>query len=281
MIRFNCPSCNKALQCADQNIGSKAKCPGCGETVTVPRQLQLSEPQERQSFGDVKKQPETKACPFCGEDIRVNAIKCRFCHADLTIQSPHSGSIANSPKTTKLCDACGENIGLNETTCPYCGEKTNNAPIGSRPNGSSDYANFGERVIASIIDGLVMVIPVFGGSFILLAGLSSELGEPSDEDITLIIELVFNVVFNVLGWVYFATMESSTKQGTFGKIAMGLIVTDRDGRRLTFGRASGRWFAKLLSNMTFFIGYLMPLFTERKQTLHDLVAGCLVTKRTM
>jgi uncharacterized RDD family membrane protein YckC len=75
-------------------------------------------------------------------------------------------------------------------------------------------------------------------------------------------------------------MESSAHQGTLGKIALGLFVTDLQGRRISFGRASGRFFAKIITGLIpFFIGYIMAGFTEKRQALHDMIAGCLVLKK--
>ncbi len=71
-------------------------------------------------------------------------------------------------------------------------------------------------------------------------------------------------------------MESSSLQATLGKKALGLQVTDLEGRRVSFARATGRYFGKVLSAITFGLGYLMAAFTERKQTLHDIVSSCLV-----
>jgi uncharacterized RDD family membrane protein YckC len=58
----------------------------------------------------------------------------------------------------------------------------------------------------------------------------------------------------------------------------GLKVTDLYGNRISFERATGRHFAKILSAMILCIGYLMVAFTERKQGLHDLLAGTLVRR---
>ena len=77
-------------------------------------------------------------------------------------------------------------------------------------------------------------------------------------------------------WLYFALMESSGTQGTLGKMAVGLKVTDQSGRRIGFGRATGRFFGKLLSTIIFCIGHFMAGFTAKKQALHDLMAGTLV-----
>jgi uncharacterized RDD family membrane protein YckC len=79
-------------------------------------------------------------------------------------------------------------------------------------------------------------------------------------------------------WLYFSLMESSSSQGTLGKIACGLKVTDTRGRRISFGRATGRYFAKILSGLTLGIGYLMVGWTRQKRGLHDFVAGTLVVR---
>ncbi len=79
-------------------------------------------------------------------------------------------------------------------------------------------------------------------------------------------------------WLYFALMEAGPMQGTLGKKVCGLIVTDLEGNRLSFLRATGRYFAKILSSMILGIGFLMAGFTARKQGLHDMAAGTLVYK---
>ena len=83
----------------------------------------------------------------------------------------------------------------------------------------------------------------------------------------------------MVSWVYFAAMECSSKQATLGKMTLGIIVTDVDGETLSFGRASARYFAKILSAATLGIGYLLIAFNARKQGLHDLIAGTLVVTR--
>lgn len=80
-------------------------------------------------------------------------------------------------------------------------------------------------------------------------------------------------------WLYYALLESSSRQATIGKMALGLIVIDEEGERITFARATGRHFAKILSTLVFFVGYLMVAFTQRKQGLHDLIAGTLVINK--
>jgi uncharacterized RDD family membrane protein YckC len=78
--------------------------------------------------------------------------------------------------------------------------------------------------------------------------------------------------------VYYAVMESSTLQGSFGKRIAGLKVTDVEGRRIGFARASKRFFYRIFSVVCWLTGYLMAAFTERKQGLHDILTGTLVLK---
>jgi len=144
------------------------------------------------------------------------------------------------------------------------------------------YAGFWVRVLAYFIDYLLL----FAANMILfiplgfLVGLATAGGtqEISDESAALIGLLYYVVVFAIV-WLYYALMESSRAQGTLGKRALGLIVTDSRGGRLTFARATGRYFAKLLSGFMFCIGYLMVAFSDRKRGLHDLIAETYVLKK--
>jgi uncharacterized RDD family membrane protein YckC len=153
-----------------------------------------------------------------------------------------------------------------------------------------EYAGFWLRLLAFLIDNAVMgigfvliLIPL-----IFLTGLGGFISEiHPDEDmndvgIFMLIGLLFlaATVSLLLTWLYHALMESSEWQATLGKRVLGLVVTDMAGRRVSFGRATGRHFAKIITNMVpAFIGYLMAGFTERKQALHDMIAGCLVLRR--
>ena len=81
-----------------------------------------------------------------------------------------------------------------------------------------------------------------------------------------------------LNWLYYALMESSKYQATLGKMAVGARVTDLEGNRICFARATGRYFGKIISGMILMIGYIMAGFTEKKQALHDMIANTLVIK---
>jgi uncharacterized RDD family membrane protein YckC len=153
-----------------------------------------------------------------------------------------------------------------------------------------EYAGFWQRFWAFLIDNVVMgmafaliVIPL-----IFLTGLGGFIGTiHPDEDfndvgIFMLIGLIFlaATVSLVFTWLYHALMESSEWQATVGKKVLGLVVTDMAGQRVSFWRATARHFAKIITNMVpAFIGYIMAAFTEKKQALHDMLAGCLVLRR--
>ncbi|HEO72618.1 MAG TPA: hypothetical protein ENN80_15275 [Candidatus Hydrogenedentes bacterium] len=135
------------------------------------------------------------------------------------------------------------------------------------------YAGFWLRFIAAFIDGLVLVIPsillmAFLGVFLHAAGANPET-----------FAALLQVGTLVVGWLYYAGMESSGLCATIGKRAMGIAVTDVYGNPITFAKASGRFWGKLVSAMMLYVGFLMAAFTSKKQALHDMMAGCLVVRR--
>ena len=132
--------------------------------------------------------------------------------------------------------------------------------------GETPYAPFLQRVLAFFIDLLIVGIPLN----IFLARMD---GWPFD------LGALHSLGSTVAVWLYFAVQESSWRQATIGKNIMGLKVTDEYGERLSFGRATGRHFGKILSSMILAIGYFMAGFTEKKQALHDMIAGTLVVKK--
>ena len=80
----------------------------------------------------------------------------------------------------------------------------------------------------------------------------------------------------VIGWLYFALQEASSRRASIGKRVMGLTVVGEAGEQLSFTQASIRYFSKILSVLILFLGYFMMLFSDKKQTLHDKIAKTLV-----
>jgi uncharacterized RDD family membrane protein YckC len=152
------------------------------------------------------------------------------------------------------------------------------------------YAGFWLRLVAYIIDSVVVTFGIgvlfFAGVAIVGAGffhnVDADLNGADNVVAGLGVLAILTLLFLGLvgGWIYYAWFESSEHQGTLGKMALGLIVTDMQGRRITFARASGRYFSKIVTGLIpLFIGYIMAGFTARKQALHDMMASCLVLRR--
>ncbi len=135
--------------------------------------------------------------------------------------------------------------------------------------GQLEYGTFSARFAAAFIDGIITgILGFLMGLAVGTSGVGSQVEQ----------QAIVNVVGVVIGWLYAALQESSRHQATLGKRAIGLVVTDLDGNRISFGRATGRHFGKFVSTIVILIGYLMQPFTKRRQALHDIMAGCLVVK---
>jgi len=132
----------------------------------------------------------------------------------------------------------------------------------------SRYSGFPRRLIASIIDFFIILIFVAFIQFV--SGMKEE---------GILGGYFFYLLVLLLGWAYFALQESSSRQATVGKQAMNIIVTDLEGKRLSLARASLRYAAKIIAAIPVFIGFLLILFTEKKQGLHDILAKTLVLIR--
>ena len=143
-------------------------------------------------------------------------------------------------------------------------------------NETLQYAGFWRRFAAYMIDGVIIAFALnqLGSLFWTLLALSIE-----DFSTLRQYDAVYLLTMSIpLAWVYFSGMESSPLQATIGKLVIGLRVTDLQGERISFGRATGRFYAKYLSGMILLIGYFMAGFTQKKQALHDVMAKCLVLR---
>lgn len=132
-----------------------------------------------------------------------------------------------------------------------------------------DYGGFWTRVIARMIDGIIVIALLLLLEALLRGGVSHEY-ESAEQELRWIL-------FWVAGqWLYFAGLHASPWQATLGKRMIGLRVVGPQGERISFARATGRYFAEILSGLILMIGYLMVAFTRRKQGLHDLLASTRV-----
>jgi uncharacterized RDD family membrane protein YckC len=158
----------------------------------------------------------------------------------------------------RFCRNCGANLPVRGGDAELAGFD------GGTMTRTMAYGGFWIRLVAAIIDGILLgivggIVGAFLGSGTSAQGISSLLGV-------------------VIGWLYDAYMTSSERQATLGKMALGLKVTNAEGNRLSFGKATGRHFAKYLSAIILMIGYIMAAFDSQKRALHDRIVGTLVVK---
>jgi len=213
------------------------------------------------------------------------------------------------------CSKCGANVADGIAFCSACGQPMVGFSVGqaagappaatAAPGGTVyappvqggwqapaarpavAYAGFWLRVVAFIIDalvlyfvGVIVTLPFAASMGMGMRGMIN--GRPPNIEgmLPLIHAMIrLTLIRTVLNWLYYALLESSAWQATLGKKALGLEVTDLDGNRISFGRATGRFFAKIISSIILGIGYIMAGFTEKKQALHDILAGTLVIRK--
>lgn len=209
---------------------------------------------------------------------------------------------------TFFCTRCGAQNAAGAQFCSQCGASTSPAisvaptpaviappspanpypPVATYPGatpypaaapfGGVRYGGFWIRFVAAIIDGIIVQVVVMPLSFVAggVSGFAGVMGGIPHEGLGVLGGLIGFVIGIFGAWLYEALMESSSRQATLGKMVFGMKVTDLYGKRISFGRATGRHFGKWVSALILFIGYIMAGFTERKQALHDMLAGTLV-----
>jgi len=215
-----------------------------------------------------------------------------------------------------ICTACGAKTAEGKSFCSSCGRPLVGFSLGriaaqspapdfspptslaesSAPHSSAQYAGFWLRVPATIIDLIILAIPLaMAVSYLSVAMgswrafLSLHPGQSPEEIVAAFGRTyLFTILcfFIVSGWLYFALFESSRWQATLGKKFIGLRVADLGGNRVTFGRASGRFFGgRLLAHVPFVGSFYIAVdcicagLTCRKQALHDMFSGCLVLRK--
>jgi uncharacterized RDD family membrane protein YckC len=157
-----------------------------------------------------------------------------------------------------------------------------NTPIDSLNIPEEDqvtYASFGKRFWASLLDGIILY-------FIQTMVLSLlKIHQFNRFDYGLTTVEMFSIVLKqtsitlIVNAIYFAAWESSVNMASPGKMALKIYVTGSAGNRLSFIRVFGRNIGKNVSSIILGIGYLMCLWTDKKQCLHDIMADTVVVNR--
>jgi uncharacterized RDD family membrane protein YckC len=197
-----------------------------------------------------------------------------------------------------FCQECGKPVPDDIRFCPYCGYNMGRAApdthlppdipavqtTGQQPYLSPAYAGFWERFAAWIIDIIIVYVILFciGVAIgVLIAGGLITMGNYSLYEYDRIAESLNNpmVLLGIVIFIlYFAYLESSKNQATFGKKALKIKVIDTGGSRLTFGRAVARTICKIFSAIILGLGLIIIGFTEKKQGLHDMIMSTYVLK---
>ncbi len=138
-------------------------------------------------------------------------------------------------------------------------------PTSTPSTPSASYAGFWLRVAAALIDAFIFGL--VSGVLVFVYSLFSSANT----------EVLLNITYLIVWILYFPFMESRGG-ATFGKKLVGIRVLNANGEALSFGRSLARSFSKFISATIFMIGFIMVGFTEKKQGLHDIIAGCVVVK---
>jgi len=189
---------------------------------------------------------------------------------------------APNASSAQFCSRCGASTSPSMAFAPTPAPATAYAAAVAYPATQAGvrYGGFWIRFVAAIIDAILVrvVIAPVGVIFGLGTLAHGMLGFGHGGLLHLFGGGVLAVLILAGSWLYEAFMESSSYQATLGKMIFGMKVTDLYGNRISFARATGRHFAKILSGMILFIGFIMVGLTERKQGLHDLLAATLVRR---
>lgn len=156
---------------------------------------------------------------------------------------------------------------------------------------NTNYAGFWLRFVAVIIDAIIVgvaqsliIVPILGVmGFNFATNLQN--GDMTEaETVGMIAGMMATMgttmlISGIIGIIYYVLMETSKYQGTIGKIALGLKVTDMNGDKLDISKSLIRNLGKIISGIILYVGYMMAGFTEKKQALHDIIANTLVVKK--
>ena len=192
-------------------------------------------------------------CPACGVECVASAHFCMSCGAALP--NAASPAIARSaPAISPRLDSSRNRSG-----------SILQAPL---------FAGLWRRLAAAIVDGILIYL-LAGMLYFLI---SRFYGDDSD----VLPFVIFAGSMGMTGLGYFSVLEASSLQATLGKRLLGIKGITTDGQRIGFGRALGRNLAKAISLLILFpLGFLMSGFTLRKQSLHDLIVGCLIVRQSV
>lgn len=244
-------------------------CPGCGATLIVELPDTTIEPPPLPPPDDAVVIP---AAPWRGGVPAARPVPepAPVAFRDAPAPPPPSPSASFEP--------------LLPSSSPWAAEIPPPIPTPVTQEAALEYAGFWRRFAAAFLDGIVLwavSVPFFVLWILPHFGLTVDQFETLTSERQMEIGggyLLYGIVTLLTEFMYFALFESSRRRATLGRIALGIQVVDVHGQRIHLGRALGRRLARFLSSLTIGIGFLVQLFTRRRQALHDTVAGTLVVR---
>lgn len=144
-----------------------------------------------------------------------------------------------------------------------------------------NHGGFWLRLAAALIDTIITQVGlmIIGGVIGIFVGIFMGASGAPMGDIEMVAGGIGYAISIIGQWLYFTIFEISGWMATPGKKILGLQVTDMNGEQIGFGRANGRYWGKVVSALILMIGFIMIAFTEKKQGLHDIMAGTLIIKK--
>lgn len=206
-------------------------------------------------------------CPQCGAQSAAGASFCQKCGARLTAK-------AATTSASMRPDSYPVAVAPAVSATPVLPERY--------------YGGFWIRVAAYLLDQLLLTVAtlpfflalVLPSMLRMIRAAQASQQQPGLELVFISLGAIslFAAIAFCGSWLYEALLTSSSWQGTVGKRILRLKVTDDFGNKLSFGRSTARFFAKILSGWVMYVGFIMVAFMERKRGLHDIICSTQVLR---
>jgi uncharacterized RDD family membrane protein YckC/uncharacterized Zn-finger protein len=263
-----CPHCGFSAEVPPGNIpddATEATCPRCKASFALQQKAESALPGET----DTQTSAAEITCPACGhlQPAGSYCIACGIDYAKWQSRQEHGQESAHEGQV--VCPFCG-NIQHAASYCQRCGGALQTAAN----HVAAAYAGFWIRAAALVIDSIIVWIMQIVLAIVLEA--TAGLLSPDMAAGSLASVLMLALFSSAVSIAYYVVFTGSCGQ-TPGKMLMRLKVVRSDGSAMTYGRAALREIlGKFVSGITLGVGYLMVVFDDRKQGLHDKIADTCV-----
>ncbi|MER6417398.1 RDD family protein [Streptomyces sp. NPDC001137] len=126
------------------------------------------------------------------------------------------------------------------------------------------YANWGQRFLGTLVDGLVFLVPYI---IVIVGGVSK----------TWAVAIIGYLA--IIGLAIWQLIKEGQTGQTVGKKAVGIrLVREADGQPLGVGMAFVRRLAHFLDSLACYLGWLWPAWDAKRQTFADKVCSSIVIR---